>query len=61
MHSDLLLHGSDANLSDRRRAGITPRHTGASVRLIDGYDFWRNSTVHIMKRDINEFWYSRTL
>ena len=61
MHSDLLLHGSDANLSDRRRAGMTLRYADASVRLIDGYDFWRNSTVHIMKRDINEFWYSRTL
>lgn len=61
MHSDFLLHGSDANLSDHRRAGMTLRYTDASVRLIDGYNFWRKSAVHVMKSDINEFWYSRPL
>lgn len=59
MHSDLLLHGSDANRSDRRRAGMTLRYTHASVRLIDGYDSWRKSAVHVMKGDVDEFWYNR--
>ena len=59
IHSDLLLHGSDANLSDRRRAGMTLRYTQASVRLIDGYDSWRKSAVHVMKGDPDGFWYNR--
>ncbi len=31
MHSDLLLHGSDANDSDRRRCGLTLRYCAADV------------------------------
>ena len=41
LHSDLLLHGSSANTSDRRRAGLTLRYAAADVRVIDGYDHWR--------------------
>lgn len=32
LHSDLLLHGSEANQSDRRRCGLTLRYCAADVR-----------------------------
>lgn len=32
IHSDLLLHGSEANTSDRRRCGLTLRYCAADVR-----------------------------
>jgi len=32
IHSDLLLHGSGANESDRRRCGLTLRYCTADVR-----------------------------
>src|SRR4029078_7428027 len=32
MHSDLLLHGSEPNRSDRRRCGLTLRYCAADVR-----------------------------
>ena len=59
MHSDLLLHGSDANHSARRRAGLTLRYTAAEVRLIEGYDFWRKPAVHCLKGDPSGFWFNR--
>jgi ectoine hydroxylase-related dioxygenase (phytanoyl-CoA dioxygenase family) len=31
IHADLLLHGSDANTSDRRRCGLTLRYTATDV------------------------------
>lgn len=36
LHSDLLLHGSDANTSDRRRCGLTLRFTTGDVRAYMG-------------------------
>lgn len=59
LHSDLLLHGSDANASDRRRAGLTMRYAAADVRLIEGYDIWRKSAVHLRDGDPDGFWYNR--
>jgi len=59
MHSDLLLHGSAANDSTRRRAGLTLRYVGAEVRLIEGYDYWRKSAVHVHGGDPSGFWYDR--
>jgi len=59
LHSDMLLHGSAANSSDRRRAGLTLRYVGAEVRLIDGYDYWRKSAVHVHGGDQSDFWYDR--
>lgn len=38
MHSDLLLHGSEANQSDRRRCGLTIRYAAADVRTWYGWD-----------------------
>lgn len=37
MHSDLLLHGSDANRSTRRRCGLTLRYCSADVRAHLGW------------------------
>src|SRR5438067_6720588 len=37
LHSDLLLHGSDANTSDRRRCGLTLRYTTGDVRAYMGW------------------------
>ena len=59
MHSDLLLHGSDANHSSRRRAGLTLRYTAADVRLIEGYEYWQKNAVHCLKGDPSGFWYNR--
>ena len=36
LHSDLLLHGSNANDSDRRRCGLTLRYAAAEVRELAG-------------------------
>jgi non-heme Fe2+,alpha-ketoglutarate-dependent halogenase len=38
MHSDLLLHGSEANVSDRRRCGLTLRYAATEVRAYMGWD-----------------------
>jgi hypothetical protein len=38
IHSDLLLHGSDANTSSRRRCGLTLRYTSGDVRAYMGWD-----------------------
>jgi non-heme Fe2+,alpha-ketoglutarate-dependent halogenase len=37
LHSDLLLHGSDANTSDRRRCGLTLRYTTGDVKAYMGW------------------------
>jgi non-heme Fe2+,alpha-ketoglutarate-dependent halogenase len=37
LHSDLLLHGSEANHSDRRRCGLTLRYTTSDVRAYMGW------------------------
>jgi ectoine hydroxylase-related dioxygenase (phytanoyl-CoA dioxygenase family) len=37
LHSDLLLHGSEANTSSRRRCGLTLRYTPAEVRAYLGW------------------------
>jgi non-heme Fe2+,alpha-ketoglutarate-dependent halogenase len=37
VHSDLLLHGSEANASDRRRCGLSLRYTAGDVRAYSGW------------------------
>lgn len=37
VHSDLLLHGSEANASERRRCGLTLRYTTGDVRAYLGW------------------------
>lgn len=43
IHSDLLLHGSEANDSDRRRCGLTLRYCAADVRA--GMDWNRKGAI----------------
>ncbi|QDV22311.1 phytanoyl-CoA dioxygenase family protein [Aureliella helgolandensis] len=43
MHSDLLLHGSEANPSDRRRCGLTIRYAAADVTT--WYDWHKKGFV----------------
>jgi len=47
VHSDLLLHGSEANRSARRRCGLTLRYTPAEVRAYLG---WHEKGVRVAGR-----------
>lgn len=53
LHSDLLLHGSDANDSDRRRCGLTLRYASADVRA--GMD-WNRKGVWVKGCDHSGHW-----
>ncbi len=53
LHSDLLLHGSEANLSDRRRCGLTLRYCSADVRAGLG---WNEKGVWVRGQDTDEHW-----
>ncbi|MEZ4621490.1 MAG: phytanoyl-CoA dioxygenase family protein [Caldilineaceae bacterium] len=53
LHSDLLLHGSEANDSDRRRCGLTLRYCAANVRA--GMD-WNAKGVIVSGSDPSGHW-----
>jgi ectoine hydroxylase-related dioxygenase (phytanoyl-CoA dioxygenase family) len=53
MHSDLLLHGSDANRSTRRRCGLTLRYCAADVRA--GLD-WNEKGVVVAGEEPTGHW-----
>lgn len=53
IHSDLLLHGSEANLSPRRRCGLTLRFCAASVRA--GMQ-WNEKGIHVRGSDPSQHW-----
>ena len=53
VHADLLLHGSGANESDRRRCGLTLRYCAADVRAYDG---WNAKGVIVSGRDVSGHW-----
>ena len=53
LHSDLLLHGSEANESDRRRCGLTLRYCPADVRAGLG---WNAKGVVVSGRDAAGHW-----
>jgi hypothetical protein len=53
LHSDLLLHGSNANDSDRRRCGLTLRYAAAEVRAHLG---WNGKGVIVSGRDPTGHW-----
>ncbi len=57
MHSDLLLHGSDANDSDRRRCGLTLRYCAGEVRAGLG---WNEKGVVIRGSDPTGHWANPT-
>ena len=53
LHSDLLLHGSNANNSDRRRCGLTLRYCSADVRAhLD----WHEKGVVVSGTDPTGHW-----
>ena len=53
LHSDLLLHGSAPNLSDRRRCGLTLRYAAAEVRA--EYN-WNSEGVVVSGSDPGGHW-----
>jgi ectoine hydroxylase-related dioxygenase (phytanoyl-CoA dioxygenase family) len=53
IHNDLLLHGSDANMSDRRRCGLTLRYCHAAVRA--GMN-WNEKGVIVRGQDSSGHW-----
>jgi non-haem Fe2+, alpha-ketoglutarate-dependent halogenase len=53
MHSDLLLHGSDANESDRRRCGLTIRYASADVTT--WFDWYKKGFI-VRGQDLNGHW-----
>ena len=53
IHSDLLLHGSKANESDRRRCGLTMRYAAAEVRAHFG---WHQKGVVVNGADRSGHW-----
>lgn len=55
MHSDLLLHGSEANLSDRRRCGLTLRYCSAEVHADLG---WNEKGVQVRGNDSSQHWFN---
>lgn len=56
MHSDLLLHGSEANQSTRRRCGLTLRYAAADVRA---YLDWNQKGVWVSGQDASGHWSNR--
>jgi len=53
IHSDLLLHGSEANQSNRRRCGLTLRYCPATVRAELG---WNAKGVIVSGKDDSGHW-----
>lgn len=56
LHSDLLLHGSEANTSDRRRCGLTLRYAACDVHA--GLD-WNQKGVLVSGTDSSGHWANR--
>ena len=56
LHSDLLLHGSEANNSDRRRCGLTLRYCAAEVRA---HMDWNQKGVIVSGSDPAGHWANR--
>ena len=57
LHSDLLLHGSEANESDRRRCGLTLRYAATDVHAGLG---WNEKGVLVRGKDLAGNWSNRT-
>ena len=54
LHSDLLLHGSEANLSQRRRCGLTLRYCAADVRSASPE--WAAKGIVVSGTDPDQHW-----
>ena len=57
LHSDLLLHGSAANDSDRRRCGLTLRYCSADVHADLG---WNEKGVIVRGKDASGHWFNNS-
>ncbi len=55
IHSDLLLHSSHYNESDRRRCGLTLRYCTPDVRAVPGFN-WEKEGVLINANDPDGHW-----
>jgi len=53
LHSDMLLHGSPPNPSQRRRCGLTLRYCSLDVRVENG---WNQSSIIIRGEDPSGHW-----
>ena len=53
MHCDLLLHGSEANESDKRRCGLTMRYAAAEVRA---FHDWHHNGILVRGEDVAGNW-----
>jgi len=53
LHSDLLLHGSEPNRSNRRRCGLTMRFVPPDVRAFKG---WNRNSILCRGRDPSGHW-----
>ena len=53
IHSDLLLHGSDANRSSNRRSGLTMRYAATEVKAYLG---WDQKGILVSGKDENGHW-----
>lgn len=52
LHADMLVHGSEANRSDRRRCGLTLRYCPPEVRITD--EAWARGVEAIIARGSDE-------
>jgi ectoine hydroxylase-related dioxygenase (phytanoyl-CoA dioxygenase family) len=57
LHSDLLLHGSEKNTSQRRRCGLTLRYCSADVRADESYG-WHKEGVLVSGSDPSGHWWN---
>lgn len=55
MHSDLLLHGSERNTSQRRRCGLTLRYCSADVRTDESFG-WNKEGVVVSGSEPSGHW-----
>jgi len=53
LHSDLLLHGSEPNHSERRRCGLALRYCAADVRATPD---WAARGVIVYGKDPDDYW-----
>ena len=53
IHSDLLLHGSEANCSSKRRSGLTMRYAAAEVKAYLG---WEQKGIQVSGEDESGHW-----
>jgi len=53
LHSDLLLHSSEPNTSNRRRCGLTMRFISPDVKALTG---WNENTIIARGQDLSNHW-----